>query len=151
MEEKSKDIKRCIDEAERELREKFNEILFEYGDTDGSYFLHNRTSGFNTLIEYARKWQAAMETEESRDAPREGADEYRLAAIKAIEELESKNRYIAKLEYVVNEAEEMLEAIVEEGHSEAEHTIREYLKERYGSKHGKTGRGLYDYLTSVVR
>ena len=64
MEEKSKDIKKCIDEAERELREKFNEILFDYGDTDGSYFLHNRTSGFNVLLEYARKWQKAKEAEE---------------------------------------------------------------------------------------
>lgn len=85
------------------------------------------------------------------DSPRDGADEYRRAALKAIEELESKNRYIAKLEYVVNEAEEMLEAIVEEGHEEAEHALREYLKERYGFKHGKAGRGLYDYLTSIVR
>ena len=151
MEEKSKDIKKCIDEAERELREKFNEILFEYGDTDGSYFLHNRTSGFNTLLEYARKWQAAMEDEESGDAPSEGADEYRSAALKAIEELESKNKYIAKLESVVNEAEEMLEAIVEEGHEDAEHTLREYLKERSDYKRGKAGRGLYTYLTSALR
>ena len=151
MEENGKDIKKCIDEAERELREKFNEILFEYGDTDGSYFLHNRTSGFNTLLEYARKWQAAREAEESGEEPREGADEYRRAALKAIEELESKNKYIAKLESVVNEAEEMLESIVEEGHEDAEHTLREYLKERYDFKHGKSGRGLYDYLTSIVR
>jgi hypothetical protein len=151
MEENGKDIKKCIDEAERELREKFNEILFDYGDTDGSYFLHNRTSGFNTLLEYARKWQAAMEEEESGEAPREGADEYRRAALKAIEELESKNRYIAKLEGVVREAEGMLDAIVEEGHEEAERSLREYLKERYGFKQGNTGRGLYDYLTSTVR
>ena len=147
MEEKSKDIKKCIDEAEKELREKFNEILFEYGDTDGSYFLHNRTSGFNTLLEYARKWQAAREAEESGEAPREGADEYRRAALKAIEELESKNRYIEKLESVVKEAEEMLDAIVEEGHEDAEHTLREYLKER----RGEMRRGLYAYLTSIVR
>lgn len=147
MEEKSKDIKRCIDEAEKELREKFNEILFDYGDNDGEYFLRNRTSGFNTLLEYARKWQAAMEEEESGEAPREGADEYRRAALKAVEELESKNKYIAKLESVVNEAEGMLDAIVEEGHSEAEHTLREYLKER----RGEMRRGLYAYLTSIVR
>lgn len=151
MEEKSKDIKRCIDEAEKELREKFNEILFEYGDTDGSYFLHNRTSGFNTILEYARKWQAAMEEEESGETPREGDDEYRSAALKAIEELESKNKYIAKLESVVNEAEEMLEAIVEEGHDDAEHTLREYLRERSDYKRGKAARGLYTYLTSTVR
>lgn len=147
MEEKSKDIKKCIDEAERELREKFNEILFDYGDTDGSYFLHNRTSGFNTLLEYARKWQAAREAEESGEAPREGADEYRRAALKAIDELESKNKYIAKLESVVKEAEEMLDAIVEEGHADAEHTLREYLKER----RGEMRRGLYAYLTSIIR
>ena len=80
-----------------------------------------------------------MESEESGDAPSEGADEYRRAALKAIEELESKNKYIAKLEFVVNEAEEMLEAIVDEGHEDAEHT------------RGKASRGLYTYLTSTVR
>lgn len=147
MEEKSKNIKKCIDAAEKELREKFNELLFDYGDNDGEYFLRNRTSGFNTLLEYARKWQAAREAEESGKATREGADEYRRAALKAIEELESKNKYIEKLESVVNEAEEMLDAIVEEGHSEAEHTLREYLKER----RGEMRRGLYCYLTSIIR
>ena len=69
----------------------------------------------------------------------------------AKKELESKNKYIAKLEFVVNEAEEMLEAIVEEGHSEAEHTLREYLKERCDFKRGKVARGLYTYITSIVR
>ena len=66
-------------------------------------------------------------------------------------ELESKNKYIEKLEEVVDEAEGMLDSIVEEGHADAERALREYLKERYGFKHGKTGRGLYDYLTSIVR
>lgn len=66
-------------------------------------------------------------------------------------ELESKNKYIAKLEFVVNEAEEMLEAIVEEGHEYAEHTLREYLRERSDYKRGKVARGLYTYLTSTVR
>lgn len=66
-------------------------------------------------------------------------------------ELESKNKYIAKLESVVNEAEEMLEAIVEEGHEDAEHTLREYLRERSDYKRGKVARGLYTYLTSIVR
>lgn len=85
------------------------------------------------------------------DSPRDGADEYRRAALKAIEELESKNRYIANLEFVVNEAEEMLEAIVDEGHEDAEHTLREYLRERSDYKRGKVARGLYTYLTSIVR
>ena len=66
-------------------------------------------------------------------------------------ELESKNEYIAKLEFVVNEAEEMLEAIVEEGHEDAEHALREYLKDRCDYKRGKAGRGLYTYITSTVR
>lgn len=66
-------------------------------------------------------------------------------------ELESKKKYIEKLEFVVNEAEEMLEAIVEEGHEEAEHTLREYLRERSDYKRGKVARGLYTYLTSIVR
>lgn len=147
MKEKSKEIKKCIDGAEKELREKFNELLFDYGDNDGEYFLRNRTSGFNTLLEYARKWQAAREAEERGEATRDGADEYRRAALKAIEELESKNKYIEKLEAVVNEAEEMLDAIVEEGHTDAEHTLREYLKERCGEMR----RGLYTYLTSIIR
>lgn len=69
----------------------------------------------------------------------------------AKKELESKSKYIAKLESVVNEAEEMLEAIVDEGHEEAEHTLREYLMERSDYKRGKAGRGLYDYITSAVR
>ena len=63
-EETSEEIKKCIDEAERELREKFNELIFDYGDNDGQYFLCNRTSGFNVLLEYARKWQKAKEAEE---------------------------------------------------------------------------------------
>lgn len=69
----------------------------------------------------------------------------------AKKELESKNEYIAKLEFVVNEAEEMLEAIVEEGHEEAEHTLRGYLRERSDYKRGKVARGLYTYITSTVR
>lgn len=63
-EETSGEIKKRIDEAERELREKFSELIFDYGDNDGQYFLHNRTSGFNVLLEYARKWQKAKEAEE---------------------------------------------------------------------------------------
>ena len=63
-EETSVEIKKCIDEAERELREKFSELIFDYGDNDGQYFLHNLTSGFNVLLEYARKWQKAKEAEE---------------------------------------------------------------------------------------
>ena len=66
-------------------------------------------------------------------------------------ELESKNKYIEKLESVVKEAEEMLDSIVEEGHTDAEHTLREYLRERSDYKRGKAGRGLYTYLTSIVR
>ena len=64
-EETSAEIKKCIDEAERELREKFSELIFDYGDNDGQYFLCNRASGFNTLLEYARKWQKAKENAES--------------------------------------------------------------------------------------
>ena len=85
------------------------------------------------------------------DSPSEWANEYRRAALKAIEELESKNKYIAKLEFVVNEAEEMLEAIVEEGHEDAEHTLREYLRERCDYKRGRAGRGLNTDLTRMVR
>ena len=64
-EETSVEIKKYIDEAEKELREKFNELIFDYGDNDGEYELHNLASGFNTLLEYARKWQKAKEAEEN--------------------------------------------------------------------------------------
>ena len=64
-EETSAERKKCIDEAEKELREKFDELIFDYGDNDGQYFLHNRASGFNVLLEYARKWQKAKEDAES--------------------------------------------------------------------------------------
>ena len=63
--ETSAEIKKYIDEAEKELREKFSELIFDYGDNDGQYFLHNRASGFNVLLEYARKWQKAKEDAES--------------------------------------------------------------------------------------
>lgn len=58
------DIKGYIDQAEQELREKFNELIFDYGDNDGQYELYNLTSGFNTLLKYARKWQKAKEAGE---------------------------------------------------------------------------------------
>ena len=63
-EETSAEIKKYIDQAEKELREKFSELIFDYGDNDGQYFLCNRASGFNVLLEYARKWQKAKEAEE---------------------------------------------------------------------------------------
>lgn len=64
LEESGREIKKCIDRAEKELREKFNELIFDYGDNDGQYELRNLTSGFNTLLRYARKWQKAKEIEE---------------------------------------------------------------------------------------
>lgn len=57
-----KKIKEYIDGAEEELREKFEELIFDYNDTDGQYFLNNRASGFNTLLKYARKWQEYQES-----------------------------------------------------------------------------------------
>ena len=58
---KEEDIKKDIDGAEKELREKFEELIFGYNDNDGRYFLDNRASGFNTLLKYARKWQEYQE------------------------------------------------------------------------------------------
>lgn len=60
MKEKE-DVKRRIDEAEKELREKFNELIFDYCDNDGQYELNDLASGFNTLLKYARKRQEAQE------------------------------------------------------------------------------------------
>ena len=59
---KEEDIKKYIDGAEKELREKFEELIFGYNDNDGRYFLDNRASGFNTLLKYARKWQEYNES-----------------------------------------------------------------------------------------
>ena len=55
-------IKEYIDGAEKELREKFEELIFGYNDNDGRYFLDNLASGFNTLLKYARKWQEYNES-----------------------------------------------------------------------------------------
>ena len=57
-----KKIKEYIDGAEKELIEKFKELIFDYSDTDGQYEIHNRASGFNTLLKYARKWQEYQES-----------------------------------------------------------------------------------------
>lgn len=59
---KEEDIKKYIDGAEKELREKFEELIFGYNDNDGRYFLDNLASGFNTLLKYARKWQEYNES-----------------------------------------------------------------------------------------
>ena len=58
---KEEDIKEYIDGAEKELREKFEELIFGYNDNDGRYELDNLASGFNTLLKYARKWQEYQE------------------------------------------------------------------------------------------
>ena len=59
---KEEDIKEYIDGAEKELREKFEELIFGYNDNDGRYELDNLASGFNTLLKYARKWQEYNES-----------------------------------------------------------------------------------------
>ena len=55
-------IKKYIDEAEKELREIFTDLIYDHGDNNGQYELHNLASGFNTLLEYARKWQESQES-----------------------------------------------------------------------------------------
>ena len=55
-------IKKYIDGAEKELRELFNDLIYEHGDNGGQYEIHNRASGFNTLLKYARKWQKYQES-----------------------------------------------------------------------------------------
>ena len=59
-----KKIKEYIDGAEKELREIITDlIIFDYyNDNNGEYELHNRASGFNTLLKYARKWQEYQES-----------------------------------------------------------------------------------------
>lgn len=53
----NEDVKQRIDEAEEELRELFKDLIYEHCDNEGEYQLNNLTSGFNTLLKYARKWQ----------------------------------------------------------------------------------------------
>lgn len=64
MKEKDR-IKKDIDQAETELRSLFDDLIYEHCDNEGQYQLNNLASGFNTLLKYARKWQAAREAEES--------------------------------------------------------------------------------------
>ena len=55
-------IKKYIDEAEKELRGIFTDLIYDHGDNNGQYELNNLASGFNTLLEYARKWQESQES-----------------------------------------------------------------------------------------
>lgn len=54
-------IKQYIDEAEKELRELFHDLIYEHCDNEGQYELYNLASGFNTLLRYAREWQKINE------------------------------------------------------------------------------------------
>lgn len=57
----NEDIKQRIDEAEKELRELFKDLIYEHCDNEGEYQLNNLASGFNTLLKYARKWHESQE------------------------------------------------------------------------------------------
>lgn len=74
------------------------------------------------------------------------------------EQLNSQNEYIATQESVIKEVEEMLDVLVDtfdentiKGKSKPELELLEYLKERRDFKQGKTSRGLYDFLTSMIK
>lgn len=74
------------------------------------------------------------------------------------EQLNSQNEYIANLETAIHESEEMLDVLVDtfdentiKGKSKPELTLLGYLQERREFKQGKVGRGLYDYLTSMIK
>lgn len=74
------------------------------------------------------------------------------------EQLNSQNEYIANQESVIKEVEEMLDVLVDifdentiKGKSKPELDLLEYLKERREFKQGKTSRGLYDFLTSMIK
>ena len=74
------------------------------------------------------------------------------------EQLNSQNEYIATQESVIKEVEEMLDILVDifdentiKGKSKPELDLLEYLKERREFKQGKTSRGLYDFLTSMIK
>ena len=63
----NEDVKRRIDKAEKELNEVFYNLLYEHGDNDGHRELDDPSSGFRTLLRYARKWQR-RETDGERKA-----------------------------------------------------------------------------------
>ena len=74
------------------------------------------------------------------------------------EQLNSQNEYIANQESVIKEVEEMLDILVDifdentiKGKSKPELDLLEYLRERREFKQGKTSRGLYDFLTSMIK
>ena len=74
------------------------------------------------------------------------------------EQLNSQNEYIATQESVIKEVEEMLDILVDifdentiKGKSKPELNLVEYLRERREFKQGKTSRGLYDFLTSMIK
>ena len=74
------------------------------------------------------------------------------------EQLNSQNEYIANQESVIKEVEEMLDVLVDifdentiKGKSKPELNLVEYLRERRDFKQGKTSRGLYDFLTSMIK
>ena len=74
------------------------------------------------------------------------------------EQLNSQNEYIATQESVIKEVEEMLDVLVDifdentiKGKSKPELDLLEYLRERREFKQGKTSRGLYDFLTSMIK
>lgn len=74
------------------------------------------------------------------------------------EQLNSQNEYIATQESVIKEVEEMLDVLVGifdentiKGKSKPELDLLEYLKERRDFKQGKTSKGLYDFLTRMIK
>ena len=74
------------------------------------------------------------------------------------EQLNSQNEYIATQESVIKEVEEMLDVLVGifdentiKGKSKPELNLVGYLKERRDFKQGKTSRGLYDFLTRMIK
>ena len=74
------------------------------------------------------------------------------------EQLNSQNEYIATQESVIKEVEQMLDVLVDtfdentiKGKSKPELNLVEYLRERREFKQGKTSRGLYYFLTSMIK
>ena len=74
------------------------------------------------------------------------------------EQLNSQNEHIATQESVIKEVEEMLDVLVDifdentiKGKSKPELDLLEYLRERREFKQGKTSRGLYYFLTSMIK
>lgn len=59
---KNEETKKYIDKAEEELKELFNDLIYDHCDNEGRYQLNDLVSGFRILLKYAREWQESQKS-----------------------------------------------------------------------------------------